>query len=174
MPAEYDYLPVRAEREEAMAMLRWRDRWLRLPSRIAMLCGLGALSMAGAALPTAGAAAERGQPGPRDLQLRTDAGRIYLAEGGGEFSELSLPGAAHSRLLRLLREHGDAFGQAPVALRPMMLAGAGGNSIHWGVPRASNPPDRGADGAGAAPKKDDQSGGGRPAERSPLPSKPAG
>jgi hypothetical protein len=121
-------------------------RWLRLPSRLALLLGLGALSAAGARADIA-----RDQPGagiapnPHDnpasigpasigpatggqLLIHTEGGRIFLAENGGEFQELRLRGVPEDDLLRQLIE---ANGAAGIRLGPMILAGSGGEGFHW-------------------------------------------
>lgn len=115
-------------------------RWLRLPSRVALLLGLGALSAAGAradtgpAQPGAGIAplAHGDRASPGDLLIRTEGGRIYLAERGGEFQELRLGDMPEAELLRqLLGGNGAAHGATGIRLSPMNLAGAGGNSFNW-------------------------------------------
>src|ERR1700738_5313152 len=88
-----------------MPIPRSLRRWLRLPGRLALILGLGALS-------TAGARADTPDQGDRmafgDVLIRSEGGRIFLSEGGRE-TELRL-GATPQRdhLLRLLEEHGAA------------------------------------------------------------------
>jgi hypothetical protein len=114
-------------------------KWLRLPSRIALLLGLGALSAAGARADTG-----QGQPGAGiapvarghqarlgEALIRTEGGRIYLSEGGGEFREVQLADTIHARLLKQLVEYNGAEQRAGVRLTPMLLAGDGGSGFHW-------------------------------------------
>jgi hypothetical protein len=103
--------------------------WWRLPSRIALLLGLGALSVAGARAATTPA-----QPG--ETLVRAAGGSIYLSEGGGAFEELSLADTAQARLLRqLLEGQGTAASESGLRLHPTILAGAGGAGFH-GLPTA--------------------------------------
>jgi hypothetical protein len=114
-------------------------KWLRLPSRIALLLGLGALSAAGARADTgqeqlsAGAAplAEGHQARLGEALIRTEGGRIYLSEGGGEFHELPLADTTHARMLKQLLENNGAEEAAGLRLTPMLLAGDGGEGFHW-------------------------------------------
>ena len=109
-------------------------KWLRLPSRIALLLGLGALSAAaaradtGQAQPGAGIApsAQGNQATLGEALIRTEGGRIYLSEGGGEFNELQLTDTTHARMLRQFLENNSAEGAAGMRLTPMLLAGDGG------------------------------------------------
>jgi hypothetical protein len=127
--------------------------WLRLPSRIALLLGMGALSAAGvrpagAAVPPQPSVA----PGFGDLLIRAEAGRIYVSQSGGAFGELRLGDTAEARLLQeLLAQHGGAG----VRLPPTILAGAGGEGFHWpaGGRRTTlaNPPPAGAGSPAATP-----------------------
>ena len=67
-----------------MPAARFWNRWLRLPSRLALLLGMGAASAAGAqaAVPGIGERAGHG-----DAMIRSENGRIYLCEGGSEGPE---------------------------------------------------------------------------------------
>jgi hypothetical protein len=113
-------------------------KWLRMPSRIALLLGLGALSAAVARADTvqgqlgAGTAplAEGPQARLGEALIRTEGGRIYLSEGGGEFHELPLADTTHARMLKQLLESNGADA-AGVRLTPMLLAGDGGEGFHW-------------------------------------------
>jgi hypothetical protein len=103
-----------------MAMPRSVHRWLRLPSRIALVLGLGALSTTGAT-----ADAHANQTGPGDALIRSDGGKIYLTEGGRE-TELRLsPTPQRDRLLRLLEEHGPAGVKLDRDPRLIMSGGGG-------------------------------------------------
>ena len=136
-----------------MPIPRSLRRWLSLPSRMALLLGLGALSAAGAGADAAPAHPDAGigLPGPGDLLVRSDAGRIYLAEHGGEFRELTFRDVAQARLLtRLLEQNGGATDPSGIRLSPIILAGSGGQSIHWGAAR--NPGSRGPAASGRSEK----------------------
>ena len=115
-------------------------RWLRLPSRIALLLGLGALSAAGARAdtgldrPGAGNAppVQGDQATAGGLLIRTEGDRIYLSEAGGQFQELRLRDMPEAHLLKqLLDRNGAATGAAGIRLDPMILAGNGGDGFHW-------------------------------------------
>jgi len=116
-------------------------RRLRRPSRIALLLGLGTLSAAGARVDALAATPDPASVAgiSEGLLIRTDGTRIYLSERGSGFHELRLPASSHADLLRLLREHQDALGSDVIRLSPMMLAGAGGNSISWAPPKKAEP-----------------------------------
>jgi hypothetical protein len=102
-------------------------RWLHLPSRIALILGLGALS-------TAGAPADA-QPNPTasgDALIRSDGEKIYLSEGGRE-TELRLSATPQrDRLLRLLEEHGSAGVKLDRDPRLIMSSGGGAGFYWWG------------------------------------------
>ena len=111
--------------------------WLRLPSRVALLLGLGALSAAGARANSAEA-----QPGASlaqgagEVMVRADGGRIYLSEDGKTFEELQLGDTEAARhLRRLLENHGAAA--SGIRLHPMIFAGAGGEGFHAAPPAES-------------------------------------
>ena len=95
--------------------------WLRLPTRLALLLGLGAF-------PASGASADKPPPQPGEVSIRTQAGTIYLSENGGEFRALAVRDKEQlQRLERLLRAHRGG----ELRLSPTMLAGAGGSGFHW-------------------------------------------
>jgi hypothetical protein len=111
-------------------------KWLRPPSRIAFLLGLGMLSTAGTKVGTAEA-----HPGtdaiqvPQqsdavfgELRIWNDGGRLYIADGGRAAQELRLGDTPEARRLRDLLERN---GVPSVALNRMLLAGGGGNGISW-------------------------------------------
>ena len=94
-------------------------KWLRLPSRTALILGLGALSTAAAR-----ADVQASQTASGDALVRSDGGKIYLTEGGRE-TELRLSATPQrDRLLRLLEEHGSAGVKLDRDPRLIMSAGA--------------------------------------------------
>lgn len=101
---------------------------LRLPSQLALLLGLGALSVAGAradAPETRPDSSGAASVSHRDVTVRAEGGKIYLREGGCE-SELGL-GATPERdhLLRLLEKHGPAGVKLDADPRLIMSGGGG-------------------------------------------------
>ena len=125
-----------------MAISRSVRKWLRLPSRVALILGLGALSTAGA-----GADAQASQPASGDVLLRSDGGKIYLSEGGRE-TELRLGATPQrDRLLRLLEEHGPAGVKLDPDPRLIMSGGGGAGFSLWDIKKpvtdkaAPAPPD---------------------------------
>jgi hypothetical protein len=110
-----------------MALPHSLKRWLRLPSRVALILGMGALS-------TTGARADAPEQGNLtsfdDLLVRSEAGKIYLSESGRE-TELRLSATPQrDYLLRLLEGHG------PVSVKlnpgPRLLMSSGGGSAFFG------------------------------------------
>src|SRR5204863_3652707 len=75
--------------------LSWR-KWLRLPSRIALMLGVGALSAASAEAAVAEAhldkrlmrVPQQSAKNFGELRIWTEGGRIYLSEGGRDAQEL--------------------------------------------------------------------------------------
>ncbi len=99
----------------------WKE-WLRLPSRLALMLGLGAAAVTGA---RADAPADHERTGPGDVLIRSEGGKIYLSEGGRE-SELRLGSTPErDRLLRLLEEHGAAGVKLDRDPRLIMSGGGG-------------------------------------------------
>jgi len=118
---------VTRRRENAMWGRGSGRRWVRLPSRVALLLGLGALSAAGAR-----ADAAESRPGVGDMVIRSDGARIYLAEDGSDFQELQINDPVRLRALQLLiAESGTDAGRDGARLRPLILAGDGGAGFHW-------------------------------------------
>lgn len=123
-------------------------RWLRLPSRIALILGMSALTTAGA---------RAGVPEQDDSNLasigdahvRSEGGRIFLSEGGRE-SELRLSATPQrDRLLQLLEEHGPTGVKLDRDPRLIMSSGGGAGFYWWGTrkpmsdkptPALQNPP----------------------------------
>ena len=122
-------------------------RWLRLPSRVALLLGLGALSAAGARADPA-----QDQPGGGiapiahgdrasldGLLIRAEGSRLYVAEGGGEFQELRLGDIPEALLVQQLIERSGEAAATGIRLTPMRLAGSGGAGFHWGPIEKTDP-----------------------------------
>jgi hypothetical protein len=129
-----------------MAIPRIVSRWLRLPGRIALILGLGALSTAGARADTAdqgdGAAFD-------DVLVRAEGGKIYLSEGGRE-TEVPLSATPQrDHLVRLLEERGPAGVKLDSDPRLIMSSGGGAGFYWWRAtktlpdkqaPASQNPP----------------------------------
>ncbi len=118
--------------------------WLRLPSRIALLLGLGALSAAGAGTEAAVAAPVRVPPQSvkslGDLLIWQDGGRIFISEAGKAAEELRLGDTAEADRLRQLLAREGATAAMPHALRDrVILVGAGGAGLHWETQRPDDP-----------------------------------
>jgi hypothetical protein len=106
-------------------------KWLRLPSRVALILGLGALSTAGAQADT-----QTSQKSPGDLLVRSNGGKIYLSEGGRE-TELKLGATPQrDRLLRLLEEHGSAGVKLDSDPRLIMSGGGGAGFSLWDIKKS--------------------------------------
>jgi hypothetical protein len=147
----------------------WKG-WLRVPSRLALMLGLGAAAVASA---RADAPADRQHTGAGDVSIRSAGGRIYLSEGGTE-TELRLGATPeHDRLLRLLQD----YGPAGIKLDPdprLIMSSGGGAGFYWGrttkpatdkpVPAPQNSPRMTA--PPGLPK-----GGATPREQYPVPDK---
>jgi len=128
------------------------DRWLRLPSRIALLLGLGALSAAAANPNGAEAHIGKGADGiPQesatefgDLLIWTEGGRIYLAEPGKSGEDLCLGDTLEAQHLRqLLEQHGATAPSRRVPFGRILLVGGGGCGFDWPSPekgRAASTP----------------------------------
>lgn len=120
------------------------SRWTRLPSRVALLLGLGALSASAAQANTAEANFGNGalrvpQQSAKsfgELRIWNDGGRIYLSESGKEAQELRLGDTAEARQLKQLLEHDGATEDSPRVLpHRLILVGSGGSGTHWNRPR---------------------------------------
>ena len=126
-----------------MPVFRHVRKWVGLPSRLALLLGVGALSAAGVRADAA--TIEQGQQPPRmpqrsvanfaDLRIWSAGGRVYLSDCGAEATELRLSDTAEARRLRdLLERHGATEAGAGIRLDRMILAGGGGDGFHWAPP----------------------------------------
>jgi hypothetical protein len=148
-----------------MIIPRRVHRWLRLPSRLALILGLGALSTTGAP-----ADAQPNQTASGDALIRSDGGKIYLSEGGRE-TELRLSATSQrDRLLRLLEEHGSAGVKLDRDPRLIMSSGGGAGFYWWGQKKST--PDR-ASPAGSAAQPHVTEPSGSPKQSTPRDRSPA-
>ncbi len=116
-----------------MPIPRSLKRWLRLPSRLTLVLGLGALATTGA---RADAPDEGNQSAFGGVLIRSEGGKIYLSEGGRE-TELQLgPTAQRDHLLQLLEEHGSGGVKLDSDPR-LIMSGGGGSGFTW-VPQRSD------------------------------------
>jgi hypothetical protein len=128
-----------------MEMPRSLRRWLRLPGRVALILGMGALTNASvrADLPETGPGSAVSPIARGDLVIRSEAGKIYLSERGGEFREVPLGDTPEARHLRQLLGRNDAAaGPAGLRLSPTLLAGGGGSGFHWNPFQKNDTPDK--------------------------------
>lgn len=103
-------------------------RWLRLPGRVALVLGLGALS---APVAQANTPESRERPGPGEVSIRSAEGKIFLSEGGRE-SELHLGATPErDRLFQLLEEQGPAGVRLDNDPRLIMSGGGGTGFSLW-------------------------------------------
>jgi hypothetical protein len=118
--------------------------WLRLPSRIALLLGLGALSAAGAKADTAevrsghepARVAQQSVKTFGDLLVWGEGERIYVAEPGTEAQELLLGDTPETHRLRQLLQRDGATKESPRVLHDrIILVGGGGSGFQWAPPR---------------------------------------
>src|SRR6266446_2254777 len=124
------------------------SKWLRLPSRVALLLGLGALSAAGARADMQEIGSDPA-PVPQqsaksfgEVHVWNDDGRIFVAESGRETQELRLGDTAEARYLRELLERNGAVADSPYVLQDrMILVGGGGKGISGGHWQRVEPPD---------------------------------
>jgi hypothetical protein len=114
-----------------MRGFRKTGKWLRLPSRIGLLAGIGALSAAGARADVPTAVPASHAPDFGELSIRAEAERIYVSEGGQEFREFDLGDTADAHRLRELLAGTEG---AAIPLPAMILAGSGGEGFHWTAP----------------------------------------
>jgi hypothetical protein len=113
--------------------------WMRLPSRVALLLGLGALSASAAQANTAEVNGDGPLRVPQtsaksfgELLIWNDGGRIYISEAGKEARELRLADTTEARHLKQLLERDGAVSDAPRVLpHRLILVGSGGDGMHW-------------------------------------------
>jgi hypothetical protein len=114
-----------------MTIPRSVRKWLRLPSRAALILGLGALSTAGPRTD-----AQANQTASADPVVRSEGGKIYLSEGGQE-TELQLGATPQrDRLLRLLEEHGQGGIKLDRDPRLIMSGGGGAGFSLWDIKKS--------------------------------------
>jgi hypothetical protein len=120
--------------------------WINLPSRVAMLLGIGVLATGGARAETTVGDAAVAAPHPPQaiaddragLSVWASDGRIYLADP--RVRELQLSDTPEARRLHdLLRQRGATDMRSSVRLDRLLLAGGGGDGFHWAPPRAGSP-----------------------------------
>jgi hypothetical protein len=114
------------------------SKWLRLPGRIALLLGMGALSAAAAkadASEMGGGPSRVPQQSAKsfgELRVWSDDGRIFISEAGRAAEELRLGDTAEARRLKRLLEEDGAAAESPRVLpQRIILVGGGGEGIHW-------------------------------------------
>ena len=121
-------------------MRRIFPKWLPVPSRIALLLGLGALSVSGAKAATSvgdlgkdpGRLPQQSVKQFGELLVWNDRGRIYVSEPNKPAEELRLGDTTEARLLRDLLEREGATAAAPRVLSDrIILVGGGGMGISW-------------------------------------------
>jgi hypothetical protein len=123
----------------AMSVSSYVRKRLRLPSRLALMFGLGAISAAGASADVARSdtsgplrVPQQGDKVFGELRLWSEAGRIYLSEDGGAAQELALGDTPEAqRLRRLLDERGAVADSPKILQRRIILVGGGGEGFHW-------------------------------------------
>jgi hypothetical protein len=118
-----------------MVVSRSGRRWFCLPSRVALILGMGALSTTAAQADVP----ERANLGAfDDVSVRSEGGRIFLSEGGRE-TELRLsPTPQRDHLLRLLEEHGSTGVKLDSDPRLIMSSGGGAGFYWWGARKSGS------------------------------------
>src|SRR3954449_8093559 len=122
-----------------MREFRGMRKWLRLPGRVGLLLGLGALSVTGARADTTAPLPTADPPASGGLSIRSEGGRIYLSENGRDFQEIRLGDTQEARHLAQLLAGREAGSEtAGINLPPIILAGAGGAGFDWTSPPRDN------------------------------------
>jgi hypothetical protein len=112
---------------------------LRLPRRIALMFGIGAISAVGANADGPPPDAARPVRVPQqsvkafgDLRVWSEDGRIFLSESDGAVQELALGNTPEALHLRRLLEDGGAVADDPQVMQHrIILVGGGGAGQHW-------------------------------------------
>jgi hypothetical protein len=108
----------------------FKPNWLRLPTGIALVLGLGAVAPVGAQAGTQPAAQSPTTGG--ELLIRIEGGRFQISENGSPFEELVLTDTAEARHLKSLIERRNAAeGSSIVGVGPTILASGGGAGFFW-------------------------------------------
>jgi hypothetical protein len=122
-----------------MPVLNYLRQRLRLPRRIALIFGIGAISAVSAnadgPAPDTSTPIRIPQQSAKafgELRVWSNDGRIYLSESGGPAQELALGDTAEALHLRRLLEDGGAVADDPQVLEHrIILVGGGGAGLHW-------------------------------------------
>jgi hypothetical protein len=118
--------------------------WLGAPSRIAMLLGAGALSIAVTRADTASQAStgdtdsrmpQQSSKSFADLVVWQESGRVFIAEDGKPAEEVQLANTAEAELLCQLLEQQGATADKPHTIGDrIILVGGGGCGFDWTPP----------------------------------------
>jgi hypothetical protein len=164
--------------EDPMLFSSFMRDQLRLPRKIALLLGLGALSAAGVKADTGEVQSDR-EPArvPQqstktfgDLLIWTEGPHIYVAESERGAGELPLGDTLEARRLRELLAREGATAESPRTLRDsIILVGAGGEGFHWESARHSNGPGKPAGSKTRPQNKRTDRGRTPPSEKSGTP-----
>jgi len=135
-----------------MSTSSFTHKWLGFSSRIALLLGLGAISVVGAEAATVVDARSGGdsalvpQQSAKALSetlIWQDNGRIYVSEAGKPAEELHFGSGPEAGFLRQMLERADATSARPYTLRDrIILVGAGGSGFNWDATPPSDKPNK--------------------------------
>ena len=122
---------------------------LNLPSRVALLLGVSALSVAGAKADTGGdlgpdrdgtRVPQQSAKPLADISIWVENGRIYFSEAGKPTEALNLGNTAEAELLAQMLNEKGATAITPHVLRDrIILVGGGGDGFHWTAKRNEAP-----------------------------------